>query len=249
MELRATHNAGPGNLPALQHWQAVMESTPPRPGHALHQWSRDLHAANSHHSTTTYTNPDVVDAELGKEITAGWIINDHINIMKAKIDLKAAFHLIPVRAVDWVHLGMDRTCLPFGLRSALSLINNYANWIMARNYGAQLLHYTCQEAMYSMLLVCDQLGIPVASEKLKGPTTTLTFLGIVINMSWLVIQHKATKRELLSLIGKLSFAKVAPAAWSRQSAKQPEFMQLFQTLCFGAAQHSFTIHILTHLTD
>ena len=26
-------------------------------------------------------------------------------------------------------------------------------------------------------------------------------------------------------------------------------MQLFQTLCFGAAQHSFTIHILTHLTD
>ena len=135
------------------------------------------------HISTAYTNPDVVDAELGKEITAGWIINDHINIMKAKIDLKAAFHLIPVRAVDWVHLGMDRTCLPFGLRSALSLINNYANWIMARNYGAQLLHYTCQEAMYSMLLVCDQLGIPVASEKLKGPTTTLTFLGIVINMS------------------------------------------------------------------
>eukprot|EP00731_Ephydatia_muelleri_P035123 Em0098g9a len=42
-----------------------------------------------------YTNPYVVDTELGKEITAGWIINDHINIMKAKIDLKAAFHLIP----------------------------------------------------------------------------------------------------------------------------------------------------------
>ncbi|KAL5509603.1 hypothetical protein EMCRGX_G004997 [Ephydatia muelleri] len=88
-----------------------------------------------------YTNPN---NELGKEITAGWIINDHINVMKAKIDLKAAFHLIPVRAVDWVHLGMDRTCLPFGLRSALSLINNYADalhWIMTSNCGAQLLHY------------------------------------------------------------------------------------------------------------
>ena len=148
-----------------------------------------------------YTNPDihVVDTELGKEIIAGWIINDHINVMKAKIDLKAAFHLIPVRAVDWVHLGMDRTCLPFGLRSALSLINNYADalhWIMASNYGAQLLHYlddfllvgppgkdTCREAMYSVLLVCDQLGIPVASEKLKGPITTLTFLGIVLSTS------------------------------------------------------------------
>eukprot|EP00731_Ephydatia_muelleri_P034979 Em0089g10a len=119
------------------------------------------------YSVTKYTNPDVVDAELGKEITAGWIINDHINIMKAKIDLKS--------------------CLPPD--STLSLINNYANWIMARNYGAQLLPYlddfllvgppgnnTCQEAMYRVLL------------------------------------HKATKRELLSLIGKLSFAKVAPAA-------------------------------------
>ena len=67
---------------------------------------------------------------------------------------------------------------------------------MASYYGAQLLPYlddfllvgppgkdTCREAMYRVLLVCDQLGIPVASEKLKGPTTTLTFLGIVINTS------------------------------------------------------------------
>ena len=67
------------------------------------------------------------------------------------------------------------TCLPFVLRSASSLFNNYANalhWIMASNYGAQLLNYLddfilvghpAQEAMYRMLLVCDQLGIPVVS--------------------------------------------------------------------------------------
>ena len=176
------------------------------------------------HITTAYTNPDAVDTELGKEITAGWIINDHINVTKAKIDLKS---LIPVRAVDWVHLGMDRTCFPFGLRSSLSLINNYADalhWIMASNYGAQLLHYlddfllvgppgkdTCQEAMYRVLLVCAQLSISVASEKLKGPITTLTFLGIMLDTSaqhlcldpwqagtadrsWLS-KHKATKRD------------------------------------------------------
>ncbi|KAL5481226.1 hypothetical protein EMCRGX_G021350 [Ephydatia muelleri] len=85
--------------------------------------------------------------------------------------------------------------------------------------------------MSRMLTVCDQLGIPVASEKLEGPTTALTFLGIVLDTSaqqlrlppdkleeltglirsWLS-RHKATKRELLSLIGKLSFAaKVVPA--------------------------------------
>ena len=143
------------------------------------------------------------------------------------------------------------TCLPFGLRSAPALFNHFAealDWIMANNYGAQLLHYlddfllvgppgkdTCQEAMSRMLTVCDQLGIPVASpvasEKLEGPTTALTFLGIVLDTSaqqlrlppdkleeltgltrsWL-FRHKATKRELLSLIGKLSFAaKVVPA--------------------------------------
>ena len=91
------------------------------------------------------------------------------------------------------------TCLPFGLRSAPALFNHYAealDWIMANNYGAQLLHYlddfllvgppgkdTCQEAMSRMLTVCDQLGIPVASEKLEGPTTALTFLGIVLDTS------------------------------------------------------------------
>ena len=220
--------------------------------------------------SSAHAHPDVVDAELEKEITAGWIIgpfakpplhnlrtsgvgvvpkkdgkwrailhlsaldghsvNDHINkedfpvhyssvddavallsqygqdALMAKIDLKAAFRLIPVQAADWVHLGICwrghfcvDTCLPFGLRSAPALFNHYAealDWIMANNYGAQLLHYlddfllvgppgedTCQEAMSRMLTVCDQLGIPVASEKLEGPTTALTFLGIVLDTS------------------------------------------------------------------
>ncbi|KAL5509612.1 hypothetical protein EMCRGX_G005006 [Ephydatia muelleri] len=148
-------------------------------------------------SLHTYLCTDVVDTELGKEITAGWIINDLINVMKAKIDLKAAFHLIPVRAVDWVHLGMDRTCLPFGLCSALSLINNYADalhWIMASNYGAQLLHY-----LDNFLLV----GPP--SKDTSG-TADRTNQVLVIQ-----VLYKAIKRELLSLIGKLFFAKMAPA--------------------------------------
>ena len=78
-------------------------------------------------------------------------------------------------------------------------LHHYAtalDWIMANEYGAQLLHYhdnfllvglpgkdTCHEAMTRVLLVCDLLGIPVASEKLEGPTATLTFLGIVLNTS------------------------------------------------------------------
>ena len=61
----------PGDLPALQLWQvqhailptgagsqAVVESTPPRPGHVLHQWPRDLQSpVKSHHSTSSELTP------------------------------------------------------------------------------------------------------------------------------------------------------------------------------------------------
>ena len=67
--------------------------------------------------------------------------------------------------------------------------------------------------------------------KVEGPTTSLTFLGINLDtismeaniteekkqsllqeLSMLQSQHKCTKRELLSLIGKLSFScKILPA--------------------------------------
>eukprot|EP00731_Ephydatia_muelleri_P033689 Em0035g26a len=99
------------------------------------------------------------------------------------------------------------TCLPFGLRSAPNIFDNFASalhWVLENNYGAILLHYlddfllvgppnqpTCQESMSTML------------QKLQDISSLIK--------SWLG-KRKATKRELLSLIGKLSFAaKVVPA--------------------------------------
>ena len=139
------------------------------------------------------------------------------------------------------------TCLPFGLRSAPSILDNFASalhWILKHNYGATVLHYlddflllgppglpTCQDSMSIMLQVCQELGMPVAMEKSEGPATCLTFLGIELDSSlqqlrltltklqditsltksWLG-KRSSTKRELLSLIGKLAFAaKVVPA--------------------------------------
>ena len=75
------------------------------------------------------------------------------------------------------------------------------------------------------------MGIPLAPNKLEGPTTRLTFLGILIDsscmetslpddklqelltelQSWF-LRNKCLKRELLSLIGKLNFAcRIIPA--------------------------------------
>eukprot|EP00731_Ephydatia_muelleri_P013586 Em0007g896a len=65
---------------------------------------------------------------------------------------------------------------------------------MATNYAADLIHYlddfllagppghpTCSESTETMLRVCERLGIPVALDKLEGPATTITFLGITID--------------------------------------------------------------------
>ena len=82
-----------------------------------------------------------------------------------------------------------------------------------------------------MLSLCSELGVPIAEEKCEGPATRITFLGIQIDTErwhlrlpddklrdllgelrlW-ADRKKCTKRELLSLIGKLSFAaKAVPA--------------------------------------
>ena len=76
-----------------------------------------------------------------------------------------------------------------------------------------------------MLSLCNRTGTPIKTEKVEGPTTRLIFLGIVldtiameasISSEWKLslltainsfrTSKKCTKRELLSMIGKLSFA-------------------------------------------
>ena len=79
--------------------------------------------------------------------------------------------------------------------------------------------------------MASNVGIPLAPNKLEGPTTRLTFLGILIDsscmetslpddklqelltelQSWFS-RNKCLKREFLSLIGKLNFAcRIIPA--------------------------------------
>ena len=183
------------------------------------------------------------------------LISSHApGAMLAKVDLKSAFRMVPVRRQDWELLGLHwdnhyfvDTCLPFGCRSSPFLFNQFAttlHWILTNNYKLQLIHYLddffivgepqsdqCATAVRTMLRTCNNLGIPVAMEKLEGPATTITFLGIEIDsaahqlrlpesklselQAELITWHKrkkCTKRQLLSLIGKLSFAtKVIPA--------------------------------------
>ena len=95
----------------------------------------------------------------------------------------------------------------------------------------QALTYVCHQHLSKMLSLCSRIGAPIKTEKVKGLTTCLTFLGIVLDTVTVEASisseckaslltaicsfcslRKCTKWELLSIIGKLSFAcKVIPA--------------------------------------
>ena len=138
--------------------------------------------------------------------------------------------------------------LPFGLRSAPFIFNCLAQTVEweAKRRGTQAIHhylddflvvgtaYTseCSAALHTLTIICQELGIPVAEEKLEGLSTVLKFLGILLDttrlearlpedkleelhqaLDYWATHQRCTKRELLSLIGTLSFAaKVVPAS-------------------------------------
>ena len=83
----------------------------------------------------------------------------------------------------------------------------------------------CHQNLSYMLSLCNRTGAPIKIEKVEGPTTCLIFLGIVLDtiameasisseqksslltaINSFRTSKKCTKRELLSMIGKLSFA-------------------------------------------
>ena len=177
--------------------------------------------------------------------------------LMVKVDIRHAFHLCPVRPQDYELLG---TCwgklfyvelrLPFGLRFSVFIFNNFADGIQCilthNHLISSLIHYlddyftavkaNSLQCAANVEIICKmfkQLGIPVAEDKLEGPTTIIVYLGIVIGsikqqirlpldkyneLSSLLEQwqkcKKCTKQQLLSLIGKLVFvSKVVRSSW------------------------------------
>ena len=162
-----------------------------------------------------------------------------------KIDIKHAYRLLPVRPEDWpllVYFWDGHYCvdlkLPFGGRSSASIFTDFADlvcWIINNKYDLVVIHYSDDYLLISpailelaikqketTLAIFRYLNIPVAEDKLIGPSTSLPYLGIEIDtvaMRLAVPKDKleatlellpkwqgrrtATKQQLLSLIGKL----------------------------------------------
>ena len=122
----------------------------------------------------------------------------------AKLDIKSAYRLIPIRPADWPLLGFSwnnafyfHTTLPFGLKSSCHIWERYstaAERIIKNELNINnIMHYVddsfmveatetaCQEDVDKIETMFNQLGLTVAKEKTVGPTTRITFLGIQID--------------------------------------------------------------------
>ena len=163
-----------------------------------------------------------------------------------KLDIKHAYRLLPVKPDQWHHLCYRwegnyyvDLVLPFGLRSSGAIFNKFASlvrWIIIHHYqhsdivnysddffavlDTQMAHAIAQ--LDNIIQAFQDLNIPLAEDKIEGPSTLLTYLGIVINSLRMTIEvpdekllettislnkwykrRTCTKRELKSLIGKL----------------------------------------------
>ena len=172
-----------------------------------------------------------------------------------KFDVESTYRIIPVHPNDRYILGMQwqgnyfvDMALPFGLGSAphiFSSVADLAEWDLKKQYDVCfLLHYlddfrtlgppnsqTCQRNLDTYIQQFQDLGIPLHPDKLEGPSTLLTVLGIELDslllqarlpqdkidrihtllVSWSQKRH-CTRKELESLIGNLQHAcKVVPS--------------------------------------
>ncbi len=165
-----------------------------------------------------------------------------------KIDLKDAYRIVPMHLDDHVLLGVawqgELTLigpLPFGLRSAPKLFSAVADavaWSLHMEGFQWQIHYLddfCFSSLHSsttpgaklsvVLNHMARLSVPVATHKTEGPSTCISFLGILIDTDKMelrlpmgkvqrfrqVIQEwcgktSCTSKDLESFLGHLSHA-------------------------------------------
>ena len=239
--------------PLLPHEAAQVHTSPlglvPK-AHQSNKW-RMIHDLSTplQHSVNDGILPDLCSLQYSRVDDAVHIIHQlGRDTQLIKLDIKDAYRIIPTNPTDYALLGfvwrgrtyIDRA-LPFGLRSAPKNFNAVADfiaWVLASQGVPHQLHYLDDflfltkphsvqgsNVLATALDSLRQLGIPVAPSKTEGPTTLLTFLGILIDTHRLELRlpseklanlntliqgwigrRSCTRRELESLLGHLSHA-------------------------------------------
>lgn len=173
-----------------------------------------------------------------------------------KMDIKSAFRLLKVRPLDFQLLGfrlLDKfyvdKVLSLGSSISCRLFENFSTfleWLVKKESGKESVdHYLddflfagafqssdCAFLMQTFSQLCDDLGVPLASNKTVGPTHVLVYLGLEIDTLEMCVRipfdklqflrvlllayldrKSITLKELQSLAGSLNFcARAIPGA-------------------------------------
>ena len=170
----------------------------------------------------------------------------------AKIDLASAYRSVKIHpsnykatGLKWTFEGdteptyMVDTRLPFGARRSPEVFNDLTQAVrrIMAHKGFSIVAYLddfflvgdtyeeCWEAMQVLLRLLRKLGFAINYSKIEGPTTSLVFLGILLDSVRMVLElpqrrlhelrkcllhyqsrAKVTKKDLQSLAGKLNWA-------------------------------------------
>lgn len=151
--------------------------------------------------------------------------------LMAKLDIREAYRIIPIHPEERCFLGVlwDNKLyidcqLPFGLASAPAIFSALAealHWVLHQRGVRALVHYLddflllgapgsseCSVALATTLATCQELGVPIASNKVEGPAVSLTFLGIHLHSSPLMVSLPQSKQlALQASLGNLLNAK------------------------------------------
>ena len=80
-----------------------------------------------------------------------------------------------------------------GVRCMLHYLDNFL--LLGSPYSDE-----CAQALATTLTTCSELGIPLALDKTEGPTTELTFLGVLLNSASLSVSLPQDKLQALRIL-------------------------------------------------
>ena len=199
----------------------------------------------------TSVNEHIPDEKANVQYTKFDHVINHIaqmdsTVKLAIIDIKGAFRLLPVKVSEHKYLGfsfqdkyyVDKN-LPQGCRSScqtFEVFSTFVEYIIRKTANTDgIFHYLddyalvaegdeCDRVYQIFMDIADKLGIPIALEKLQGPSDSVTFLGLQIQAKNKLVQvpslkvthctqkiqdillnKSVSKLQLQSVIGLLSF--------------------------------------------
>jgi len=236
-EVTAGRVAGPFKQPPLHNLVCSPIGLVPKSSGGKYRLIHHLSWPRAGHSINDGIDPDAARVTYSRfDNVIEKIVHTGKGTLLAKVDIKSAFRLLPVHPDDFRLLGFTfdgyyfyDMCMPFGCRSSCAIFERFAkflNWCVSNDCleGSGVDHYLddfilygkpqtslCQDLLNRFTVLCQHLGIPLATDKTEGPTTVIKFLGLLIDtvrMQVRVPQEKITKTQVL-LDNLISYRKVS----------------------------------------